>query len=88
MRVFEALNRIADKVDAGNQGTFTLFISDEEKFTIAIDNKCDWEAGQALVSALVSDYEVSRLEWHGIDRITGLADNLYYDETAEEWHSL
>ena len=68
---------------------------DAEKLTItATDNKYDWtktgdEAGYTLSIALMSGYEVSRLEWHGIDRITGLDDKIcYYDETAEEWHDL
>lgn len=67
---------------------------DAEKLTFsAHDNKYYWtktgdEAGYTLSIALMIGYEVSRLEWHGIDRITGLADNKYYDETAEEWHDL
>ena len=59
----------------------------------AHDNKYGWEktgdeAGYALAIALMTDHKVSRLEWHGIDRATGLADNKYYDATTEEWHSL
>ena len=67
---------------------------DAEKLTFsAHDNKYAWDkvgddAGYALSIALMSGYEVSRLEWHGIDRITGLADNRYYDEAANEWHDL
>lgn len=57
MKLFEALNHMADKVDVGakGKGTFTLFISDgdmdqrlvlvidAEKLTFsATDNKYDW----------------------------------------------
>lgn len=67
---------------------------DAAKLTFsAHDNKYDWtktgdEAGYTLSIAMLIGYAVSRLEWHGIDRITGLADNKYYDETAGEWHDL
>lgn len=67
---------------------------DAEKLTFsAHDSKYGWtkagdEAGLVISIALLIGYAVSRLEWHGIDRITGLADNRYYDETAEEWHDL
>lgn len=77
MKVFEALYHIGHMVDAGIKGTFTLVISDnKEKKTFVIDtanltiragNKYDWEAGQALASALVKGYEVVELAWKGTD---------------------
>ena len=76
MKVFDALYHIGHMVDAGIKGTFTLRISDKEKtlfvidtekLTIATDNKYDWEAGQALASALVKGYEVVELAWKGTD---------------------
>ena len=81
-------------ISDGDMDQRLVLVIDAEKLTIsATDNKYGWaktddEAGYALAIALMIGCEVSRLEWHGIDRITGLADNKYYDETAEEWHSL
>ena len=82
MKVFEALYHIGHMVDAGIKGTFTLvirdnkekktlFVIDTEKLTIATDNKYDWEAGQALASALVKGYEVVELAWKGTDPCKG-----------------
>ena len=75
MRIFEALCLIGHMVDAGNNGTFslrirdtkTLFVIDTKKLTIATDGKYDWEAGQALASALVKGDEVAELAWKGTD---------------------
>lgn len=81
-------------VSDGKMPCRLVFTIDAEKLTLsAHDNKYAWDkvgddAGYTLGIALVSGYEVSRLEWHGRDRITGLDDNRYYDETAEEWHDL
>ena len=77
MKVFDALYHIGHMVDAGIKGTFTLRISDKEKALVFVidmerlivgsDNKYDWEAGQALASALVKGYEVVELAWKGTD---------------------
>jgi len=81
-------------ISDGQMSDRLVLVVDAEKLTFsAHDNKYGWDktgddAGYALSIALMSGYEVSRLEWHGIDRITGLDDNRYYDETAEEWHDL
>ena len=81
-------------VSDGKMPCRLVLVIDAEKLTFsAHDNKYGWtkngdEAGYTLSIALMLGYEASRLEWHGIDRITGLADNRYYDETAEEWHDL
>ena len=67
---------------------------DAEKLTFsAHDNKYAWDkvgddAGYALSIALMSGYEAHRLEWHGIDRITGLASYMKFDEAANEWYDL
>lgn len=59
----------------------------------AHDNKYGWDktgddAGYSLSIALMAGYEVSRLEWHGVDRISGLASLQVFDEANNEWHDL
>ena len=78
MKLFEALNHVGQMARDGNQGTFTLvvigdnkekktFVMDTKNLTISVGNKYDWEAGQELARALMSDYEVVELTWKGTD---------------------
>jgi len=81
-------------ISDGQMSDRLVLVVDAEKLTFsAHDNKYGWDktsddAGYSLSIALMAGYEVSRLEWHGVDRISGLASYMKFDETANEWYDL
>lgn len=82
-------------ISDGQMSDRLVLVVDAEKLTFssAHDNKYGWDktgddAGYSLSIALMAGYEVSRLEWHGVDRISGLASLQVFDEANNEWHDL